>query len=180
MKHWSIYLIIAGAIILGGMSTLFGTDIAQLNPVEAVWIQREETQIYLETDTGEFGRGADIQSALADMKKSAARVVFLETADYLIVQDEKLLEELYNVLRPSCMVCRAEKKPNMEEAAAFLNAHEPTVTLQQHRARKMQLPVLLEKGKRFEWFEVYGVGAPVDGVDKHGSDGTNLVPSWSN
>lgn len=150
MKRWLLYII---ALLLCGVSSNCGTDIGELAPVEVVWLSETAGQIYLETDTGDMGHGDTIQAALTDMKAAAPGTIFLETADYLIVEpgNEILLEQLYDILRPSCKVCAAQLMPNMKLVAAFLNAHEPQVTLRQYQVEKCALPILREQEGRAEW-----------------------------
>ncbi len=150
MKRWIVYIAV---VILFTVTPFRGTDIAKLAPVEVVWLTEKGGQVYLQTDTGDMGRGADVREALEDMKGAAPGSVFLETADYLIVEQgrEVLLEQTYDVLRPSCMVCTAEKMPDMEAAAAFLAAHEPQTTLRQRQVEGRSLSMLKEQEGRFEW-----------------------------
>ena len=150
MKRWIVYI---SVVILFTVTPFHGTDIAKLAPVEVVWLTEKDGQVYLETDTGDKGWGKDVREALEDMKAAAPGSVFLETADYLIVEQgrEVLLEQTYDVLRPSCMVCTAEVMPNMEAAAAYLSAHEPQTTLRQRQVDQRDLSVLREQEGRFEW-----------------------------
>lgn len=150
MKRWLLYIIV---LLLCGVSSNRGTDIGELAPVEVVWLSENAGQIYLETDTGDMGRGETIQAALSDMKAAAPGMIFLETADYLIVEpgSEILLEQLYDILRPSCKVCAAQSMPDLEEVAPFLNAHEPRLTLRQYQVETCVLPLLGEQEGRFVW-----------------------------
>ena len=151
MKRLLIYLI----IVLAASVSFRGPDIAKLAPVEVVWISESDGEVYLETDTGESGKGNSVQSAYNNMKASAHGSIFLETADYLIVQngDEHLIVETYDILRPSCVVCTAQRIPDMESVASFLSAHKPNLVLRQYRVQQEALPVLEEKDGRFYWLE---------------------------
>ena len=153
MKRWILYAGIVIGIAVFGTSSLRGIDIGKLAPVEVVWLAEENGQVYLETDTGDAGRGENVHLALEDMKAAAPGYVFLETADYLIVQkgSEGLLDQVYDVLRPPCMVCVAEDMPDIEHVAAFLEVHESAVTLRQCRVQQQKLPILQERDGRFEW-----------------------------
>lgn len=153
MKRWILYIAVFAGAALFGASPFQGTDISKLAPVEVVWLTDRGGQVHLETDTGDEGWGENVLAALADMKAAAPGSVFLETADYLIVEKgrEDLLEQVYDVLRPSCMVCAAEKMPDMEAVAAYLAAHEPQTTLRQRQVDRRSLPLLREQEGRFEW-----------------------------
>ena len=150
MKHWVQYIAV---LVLIATLPFKGTDIAKLAPVEVVWLTEENSQVYLQTDTGDIGMGKTVEDALANMKATALGTIFLETADYLVVKmgREDLVVQVYNVLRPSCMVCAAEKLPDMKSAAQFLAAHEPQITLRQYRAECGNLAILAERDGRFEW-----------------------------
>lgn len=151
MKRWILYI----AVVLLLTVPFRGTDISKLAPVEVVWLAEESGQVLLMTDTGDTGKGADVQEALSDMKAAAKGTIFLDTADYLILQigTEKFLNQVTDVLRPSCMVCRAKQVPDLKEAAAFFFAHEPGVTLRQWQNDQMELPLLREEGRGFLWNE---------------------------
>lgn len=155
MKRWLRYLIVIAFVVMYGASPFRGTDISALLPVEAVWVGMEGNMVRLETDTGQHGVGINVSKALEDLKSTAPGNVFLDTADYLIVQTgkEELLREIYPVLRPSCMVCAADTVADMEKAVEFLTAHEPMVTLRQWNVNQMQLQVLQEKEGRLKWCE---------------------------
>ena len=150
MKRWLVYLAV---LVLCGTSANRGTDIGELAPVEVVWLTEKAGQVYLETDTGDIGRGEDVPSALCNMKATASGNILLETADYLIVEQGRadLLAQVYDLLRPSCKVCVARSMPDLEKVAEFSTAHEPEVTLRQYQVEQCTLPVLGEQEGRFAW-----------------------------
>ena len=153
MKYWLLFFSLFIATAIFGPASFRGTDIAKLAPVEVVWLSERDGQVSLKTDMGDFGVGEDMQAALEDMKASASGTVFLDTADYLIVEQgrEELLEQAYTFLRPSCMICVAEKMPDLEVAAEYLSAHEPELTLREYRVDKGEIPELVEQEGRFAW-----------------------------
>lgn len=150
MKRWIIY---AAALAMLGISPLQGMDIGQLSPVETVWLTEQDGQVYIQTDGGDFGRGTDVPEALEQMNDSASRIIFLETADYLIIEEgkEELLEQVFKVLRPTCMICKAEQMPDLRAATSYLRVHEPELTLRQWRIERSTLPQLQERDGRFVW-----------------------------
>ena len=155
MKRWIFYGATVLAVILLSASPFRGTDISKLAPVEVVWMAEDGGQVLLMTDTGDAGRGADVREALADMKAAAKGTIFLDTADYLIVETgaEEFLDQIADVLRPSCMVCQAKQVPDLKEAAEFFSAHEPGVTLRQWQNDRMELPLLKEEERGLLWDE---------------------------
>lgn len=152
MKRWAIYLLLFAAAAALGTSAFTGTDVGELLPVEAVRVSVREGELLLETDTGDTGRGADVDAALRDLKESAPGNLFLETADYLILApgSEPFLRELYGFLRPSCGVCVEDGEADMERIGEFLSAHKPETTLRDWRNGSEDLPVLRTREGRME------------------------------
>lgn len=126
-----------------------GTDVATLEPAEALYVSLEE-QVLVETDGGWFGRGETVEQAIADLKESAPGQVFLQTVDYLLLQEgsEEVLPALYSHLRSGCSVCRIEEKPDVEKASAYLRTHRPGMTIQHYRAGKKEIPILIMEEER--------------------------------
>lgn len=153
MKRWVWMCAIIIFVTLIASTPFKGRDIAKLIPVEVIWLSESQGEVYLETDAGDSGLGTSVQDALENMKQSVAGTLFLETADYLILnqEDEYLLEQVFPLLRPTCMICAASKIPDMEYIGKFLSAHEPDLTLRQYRVRGGDIPVLDEKEGRYFW-----------------------------
>lgn len=148
MKRWIMYI-----VLLGMLGVSDGMDISKLSPVETVWIAEQNGQILIQTDSGDFGVGDGLVSALENLNATASGVVFLETADYLIIEkgSEAQLVQAASVFRPSCMLCVAGKMPDLEAVTTFLRIHEPTVTLRQWNREQNPLPQLEEQDGRFQW-----------------------------
>lgn len=60
-------------------------DVAKLQPVETVAIYYSGNAVVLETDTGDVGQGSTAAKALQDLKESACSVIYLDTAEYLLI-----------------------------------------------------------------------------------------------
>lgn len=152
MKRWIWYLAALLCVAILGWMPFHGTDVAELQPVELLRVSVRQGYVLVETDTGDFGIGNSPESAFADLMKSTPGDVFLETADHLILAPEAvmLLPELMEYLRPACNLCVEQGEADLEKATAFLNAHQPEVTLQDHRAGEERLPVLVtEEGRMY-------------------------------
>lgn len=152
MKRWLWYIgIIAAVAALGGKPSA-GTDVANLQPVQVIYLSCPEGQIVIETDTGDRGTGETLKDALRDMKAASSREIFLDTADYLLLSAEciDLLPAMMKQLRPSCALCVTDGTPDMEQAGAFLQQHTPTVTLVSYRAGGDQLQTLVTREGRME------------------------------
>lgn len=110
------------------------TDVGKLEPVQVVWIGNAEAGVAVRTDTGAVGVGGDLASAAQALRDGASGVVFLETAELLIIEEESLIvPELYEILRPSCRVCIGSGL-DLTAAAAYLTVHPPNTTLAKIRA----------------------------------------------
>lgn len=146
---WIISLIAILLITALGWLPFQGTDVATLEPAEALYVSLEE-QVLVETDGGWFGRGETVEQAIADLKESAPGQVFLQTVDYLLLQEgsEEVLPALYSHLRSGCSVCRIEEKPDVEKASAYLRTHRPGMTIQHYRAGKKEIPILIMEEER--------------------------------
>lgn len=147
MRRWILYA--AVVLLLLALAPVEKTDIGQLIPVELLYVYKEEGKTVAETDTGCLGRGANLEKAIEDLHATAEGELFLETADYLIVtkDTQALIPELGAYLRPGTQVCLGI---NMDaQAAAYLAAHSPQVTMNDIRAGKETLPVLvkIEEGR---------------------------------
>ena len=73
-------------------------DVAKLQPVETVAIYLLDSTIVLETDTGDMGQGGTATEALEDLKESACSVIYLDTAEYLLIGRDA--QEAAIALRP--------------------------------------------------------------------------------
>lgn len=155
MKRWVLYFGTFLIISSLGISPFCGTDIARLSPVEMVWLSSQGGEVYLQTDAGDLGQGENVQAALEQMHRTSPGTIFLETADYLIVQQGKeyLIEQVYGIFRPSCLVFAAPQIPEGEDLSDFLKSHERGIPLRQLRNEQRQLPLLTEHEGRFEWLE---------------------------
>ena len=107
-------------------------DVAKLEPVEVVYLYKEWDKVVLTTDTGAQGTGENALTALQDLKEKTPGVVYLDTAQYLLVAQDTL--EQIHILRPELKdkikLCMAQNvKP--EEAAKYLGAHGKLPSLKQ-------------------------------------------------
>ena len=122
MKRILIYIIALAALKLAPVK---GTDIGSLHPVEVILICRDGNDVLINTDTGDWGRGTDGFSALKNLKETTAGTIYLDTAEYLLIEEgtEEIAEQLRPNLKKTVRICMAEKKVDLKEAAAFLPVH---------------------------------------------------------
>ena len=118
-----------------------GTDVGKLLPVELVQLDKMGDTVVISTDAGATGTGETVKAAIRDMEKTAAGIVFLDTADYLLVT-ESAMEEVESIkehLKPSVRVCIQHVEMNLKDAAAYLSVHKP-----EHQLRSCQDPQSLQ------------------------------------
>lgn len=152
MKRWLWYLVAVAAVALLSGKPSAGQDIGKLQPVQTVYLTASDEMVLLQTDTGDWGSGETLADAVQDMKMSAVGEVFLETADYLLVSPQcvGMIPTVMEHLHPSCSVCVAEGKPDLEQVGAFLEHHAPRMTLTRYRAGERGLQTLITQEGRME------------------------------
>ena len=152
-KGWLLVGVLA-VLTLWKLLPFQGSDVAQLMPIRALTVDRKGGQIFLDGGVCS-GKGGTLEEALADMKNGAAGTVFLATTEEVIVSAGavSLLPELclWDALRPATRVAAAlGDLPDPEQAADYLEAHDPGVSLGQlHgallRGESVRLPQLLQE-----------------------------------
>ncbi len=152
MKRWMIYAAAAAAAVALKPGT---KDVGNLIPVELLYISSEPGIIRAETDTGNMGVGENLDAALKNLEDTAPGTIFLETADYLIITENAahLLPQLTQVLRPAAEVCIGIQADT--QAAAYLKAHPPEVTMKDIKAGNVGIPILIKSEERYHIGEVW-------------------------
>lgn len=146
MKKIIIYSLLLGATFL---SPLQGEDVGKLLPVELIQIYKEADSVVIATDDGAGGTGATVRDAIGNLKATTAGVIFLDTADYLLV-DETAAEEvtvLTEYLKPSVRVCASVGEIDLKEAAAFLKVHRPQIKLSAYDGGQNTEVLTVENGR---------------------------------
>ena len=120
------------------------TEVAELLPIEVIAVRTQNDEVSLCTDTQDTGRGKTVADAFGNLRQSAAGEVFLETADYLILDAKSLryMEELAKVLRPNCRICVCEESVDLQDAAAYLRIHKPQTTVREHMAGMAEITTM--------------------------------------
>lgn len=145
MKKWIPLLLLA--IVLARVEHT-GTDISDLEPVELVRVTTGDA-VLIQTDTGASGEGATLGEAVRDLHAAAPGAVFLDTAQYLLLDDEAHLPALYHILRPACEVMLWQGDMDLTEAAGYLSTHSLKTTLLDTKAQWSALPTLICREGRF-------------------------------
>lgn len=147
MKKWVGYALILAIIPALSFGGFGGEDVGKLSPVQVVLLRFADENVQLLTDTEQIGIGADAEKAIMNMKETSASGVFLETADYLLLEQdaEAWLPQLRQYLRPSCHICYVTGDIDPKQAGQFLQLHEPALTLTDYEAGERHLPLLISK-----------------------------------
>ena len=140
MKRIVLYI---GILVLVFAAPVKPVDIGDLRPVQILSVYKERNRVVVETDTEDRGVGATLEKALQNMKDTSLGVIYLDTADYLLVTEdtEGYLEELREVLKPSVRVCMATKKLDLRKAVSYLQTHGDLPRLKGWK-KGVKLPVL--------------------------------------
>lgn len=135
MRKWLFFTAALAAVGLLSRLPHPARDIADLKPVRAVWLYMEARMLRLETDTGDKGSGRDLREAAADLKARADGEIFLDTAEFLLLDPGVPIDgALFDLLRPDCKVAYASAPPDLKTISEYLNIHPPGVTLAEMRA----------------------------------------------
>ncbi|MBR3974031.1 MAG: hypothetical protein IKJ99_08785 [Oscillospiraceae bacterium] len=128
MKRLLLYIMVIGAALLIPEQ---GTDVGKLQPVELIFLYKDEGEIVLETDTGGMGRGETLAEAYQDLEDTTPGTLFLDTADYLLVarSARTLVPQMAAYMKVNTGVCQAEKGTDLVLAAEYLGVHQPEKTL---------------------------------------------------
>jgi len=127
---WLVY----GAVIAASLLVpLERTDVGKLQPIELVAIYTDKNQVVLKTELGDMGAGRNVQDALEDMKQTVSGIIYLDTAEYLVVGPggETYINQIREYLKDNVRICRTEGDPDLQTAAAYLDIHRPTIKLSQ-------------------------------------------------
>lgn len=106
-------------------------NVADLLPIETVAIYRDGNQVALETDTEHKGVGENTEKALASLKENTPAVVYLDTAQYLLVAPDAVeeVESLRPHLKTTVKVCVCEAAGKVKDVAKYLEIHRDLPTL---------------------------------------------------
>lgn len=151
MKRILLYIGILAALLAAPVERL---DVGKLRPVQAVWVYKENEWLVIETDTGDIGIGETVGQALKNMEDTTSGVIYLDTADYLLLSEEAedTAIELQKVLKPKTQMCYAESEIDIKEVGRFLAAHSRLPELKEWK-KGQELPVITTFRKRLTFLK---------------------------
>ena len=128
MKRIIVYCIILGAVCLIPVQR---QDVATLEPIQAVWMSEENGEVVLKTDTEDQGAGKNVADALENMKSTSTGMVYLDTAQFLLVTEtaKHRMPEIAEYLKDSVLVCLWKGKGELTDAARYMQARKMGVRL---------------------------------------------------
>lgn len=118
-----IYICILALLLLAPVERL---DVAKLEPVQTVAVSISQQQILIETDTENCGQGSTISEAIADLEENTPGVIYLDTAQYLLLTKEasRYWKDLETYMRPSVRVSLWDGAGDVETAAKYLDVRK--------------------------------------------------------
>jgi len=123
-----LYIVILASLVFAPVQRL---DVAKLEPVQTIALRVNKDMVILETDTRNKGEGKDLPSAIEDLEDNTPGVIYLVTAQYLLLTEDgkAYARELEKYLRKSVKVCIWDGKGSVENAAKFLGIRGDLPTL---------------------------------------------------
>ena len=138
-----LYIVILSALFFAPLQRM---EIANLEPIQAVWMYREDGDVVLETDTDDKGRGVTVVDALNDMKNNSPGIVYLDTAQYLFVSeiDKKEIYAIMPYLKKTVRLCIWDGQADIESAIKYADSHKTCLKMKQwHKVGNLpELPPL--------------------------------------
>lgn len=122
MKRVLLYIMILTVLMVVPVQ---GNDVGKLRPVQAITFYKEGDDFVLETDTDDRGVGATPMDALANLKDTTPAVIYLDTAEFMLVSEDSQndVEQLRSRLKNSVKLCLTEEYVEPKAAAEFLKVH---------------------------------------------------------
>ncbi|MBQ3252588.1 MAG: hypothetical protein IJB02_05055 [Oscillospiraceae bacterium] len=120
MKRILLYV----AILIGVLAVpLERTDVADLHPVQTVALYKTAKGYRIETDTDDAGSGATVAQAFADLLATTPGVIYLDTADYLLISkdEEAAADEMRSYLKNGVRLCAAVGEGDLKIVSEFLS-----------------------------------------------------------
>ena len=122
MKRCVLY---AAVLILCFFVPVKGTDVARLRPVETVMLYSQNGEIVIRTDTNDFGIGKDSLVAFENIKATTPGIIYLDTADYLLISEDVMdeVEPLRKYLKKDVRLFQFTGEVDPAEASRYLSIH---------------------------------------------------------
>ncbi len=151
MKRIIIYVLLLAVTLLVPVRK---ADVARLRPIEVIALHKSGDTVTLLSDTQDRGEGSNVLQALADMKQTSPAIIYLDTAEYLLVGEgaQEEVDALRSVLGGGVRLCSVQDGIDPKEAAAYLPVHGTLPTLRTWQLTE-ELPLLTEENGQIKLLE---------------------------
>jgi len=147
MKRILFYALILAVVLVLPTE---GVDVAKLQPVQTIAVYKDGQTWVIKTDTGDYGSGNSVEEAFENLIKTTPAIIYLDTADHLILKDNatEAIDELRVRLKDSVALYRYIGDPDLKEVSKYLSVHGNKVKLK-HWNHSVDLPILDCTTERF-------------------------------
>lgn len=123
MKRMILYVLIIAAVFVLPVKP---TETENLEPIQAVWLCLDNENIILQTDTENQGIGKSVAESLENMKLHSDRLVYLDTAQFLLVSENAVdrIAEIEPYLKGSVKICLWDGTGEIAEASRYMQTHK--------------------------------------------------------
>lgn len=132
MKRLFLFLLAAALLSVSGLLPFERRDAAALEPLEALVVSVDGNQVIVDGGSCR-GLGVSFDEAMEDLGRSGQGDVFFGTVSQVILAEPavRLLPQIVKSpsLRPAAALSAAAEPPDPEDAAAYLAAHDPGLTI---------------------------------------------------
>lgn len=124
-------------------------DVAKLRPVEVIAVYKTGSLVTMVTDTKDIGHGSDAISALQNMRQTSPAVIYLDTAEYLLIGygAEAEVESIREELKGTVKLCRTDRTLDLKEAAEYLPVHGNLPQLRQWQKGQALPEIVAQKDR---------------------------------
>lgn len=135
-----IYIVLITGVLFSPVKRI---DVGSLQPIEVICVYHSNQGITVETDTGDVGQGNDLHAALIDLMNTAPGVVYLDTAEFLLVSEDldAQIELMKDKLKGSTKVVAISGRIDLQNIDSYLRAHGDFPKIKKWK-RGDKLPVL--------------------------------------
>ncbi len=109
-------------------------DISDLEPIQAVWINKDNGNYVITTDTEDVGIGETVRQAVENMKYQSEKIIYLDTAQFLLVEDNcrEAINEISEYLKGGAKVCVWNGEGELAKAARYMKTHRVGIKLKEY------------------------------------------------
>ena len=117
-----LYIMLVGVLFFVPLERL---NVGDLAPVSAISIRHVNGKVELGVDVGYRGTGKSVLEALEMMNESALSVIYLDTAEYLVVPPDStyLVAQLHPYVKGTTKVFVTELWQDLGEQKEYLSIH---------------------------------------------------------